>query len=160
MLKAIVNNNVNKAITNTMDAIASFFQYAPGRIDLQTYLKEHTKRFNAMLPFEHINNSNLRLIRWLFMSNITTISAELGNRISTMSYNEAMNKCQRWVFRKTITKKGSGSGKICNYCKKPNHIEADCQKKKAAVSSSSGGNNKNNNSNTNKKAPVKVMAVG
>jgi len=103
-----------------------------------------------MLPFEHINNSNLRLICWLFISNITTISAELGNRISTISYDKAMNECQRWVFCKIITKKGSGSGKICNYDKKPNHIKADYRKKKAAVS----------NSNTNKKAPVKVIAVG
>jgi len=58
---------------------------------------------------------------------------ELGNKIISQSYDEALLTCHQWTHRRSRndnTNSAEGyTGIVCNFCKIKGHKEADCRKK-------------------------------
>jgi hypothetical protein len=127
MFEIIVANNVNKSIASKVEAARAFWEYAPGRINLRTYLSEHVKRFNNLHPHLEITPSVNEYILAVFMGRIATISPELGNRIRGMAYDDAINECHEWMAgtKTSAPRKGGKNNKTCNFCKNKGHLEAE-----------------------------------
>ena len=73
-------------------------------------------------------------VRRLLVFHVINIVPELGNKIISQSYNEALLTCHQWTDRRPRNNNSSNSAEVsnstvCNFCKIKGHKEADCRKK-------------------------------
>jgi len=128
-------------------AMAALLQHQP-RGTLREYLAEHDAKLAAVRSNigSPLGPEALKLLHAAFTCNVAKINANLGNMISRMTYNDAVDEARQWLTINVATqpqpRKKSTASK-CSFCKISGHRVEDCRRKAGAV-----------------KAPTKVLAIG